>query len=114
VDLDAGAIGRNSRFEYDRLGRLTAEQDVSATTGAVLTRVEYQLNEAGQRTSEVWTAGPLANRSVLLPTTALDRSHPPVTSGRMARQSWDNSSDTGTTIPEIGLRTDGAATLWAS
>ncbi len=53
MDLDAGAIGRNSRFEYDRLGRLTAEQDVSATTGAVLTRVEYQLNEAGQRTSEV-------------------------------------------------------------
>jgi RHS repeat-associated protein len=30
----------------------------------VLTRVEYQLNEAGQRTNEVWTAGPLANRSV--------------------------------------------------
>jgi RHS repeat-associated protein len=64
VDLDGAAIGRNSRFEYDRLGRLTAEQQVSATSGAVLTRVEYQLNEAGQRTNEVWTAGPLANRSV--------------------------------------------------
>ncbi len=64
VDLDGAAIGRNSQFEYDRLGRLTAEQQVSATSGAVLTRVEYQLNEAGQRTNEVWTAGPLANRSV--------------------------------------------------
>ncbi len=87
VDLDGAAIGSNSRFEYDRLGRLTAEQQVSATSGAVLTRVEYHLNEAGQRTNEVWSAGPLANRSFLLPATALDRSHPPGISGRMARQS---------------------------
>ena len=43
---------------------MTAEQQVSATSGAVLTRVEYQLNEAGQGTNELWTAGPLANRSV--------------------------------------------------
>ena len=64
MDLDGAAIGRNSRFEYDRLGRLTAEQQLNATNGVVLTRVEYQLNEAGQRTNEVWTAGPLANRSV--------------------------------------------------